>query len=169
MRVFFLLAISLPSPLAALPALDQVRRASESSGLASLEGASSRQSAWADGKGLSHPLAVRGELGDQRARESLLDRPSEGTGGSGSETRGFYPPTRAASPRQQDEEPPLPKNEFADELGFSAGFLAVESLAIAAAQVPYVGEPVGAVLFVILLPLALVGGAIGALIGWFLG
>ena len=60
---------------------------------------------------------------------------------------------------------PASKSRLGEPIGFSVGFMIAESPALAVMQVPYIGEPLGAILFVALLPVALILGGLG----WFIG
>lgn len=79
------------------------------------------------------------------------------------------PPSAASMPHEIPppgrKVKPASKSRIGQPIGFSVGFVIAESPALAVMQVPFVGEPLGAVLFVALLPLALVFGGIGWLIG----
>jgi hypothetical protein len=60
---------------------------------------------------------------------------------------------------------PVSKSAISPKTGFSVGFMVPESLALAGYQLPYIGKGLGGFLHAVLLPAALLCGAIGFLIG----
>ena len=59
------------------------------------------------------------------------------------------------------------KSGAGSAMGFAGGFLAVESIALGVAEIPLIGKIAAPLVFVALLPLALLIGGLGALFGSF--